>query len=716
MNPSVRIERSAEGIVTLWIDVPDKKVNIFNEAVITELGQALDEALAVPDLRALVLRSSKSSFIAGADIGILRQLTDENDAAAKARLGQRLFERIAAAPCATLAVVHGACLGGGLELALACRFRIVSDHASTQLGLPEVNLGIIPGWGGSQRLPRLVGLGQAMQMMLTGKSIDGKRAVRVGLADRLVATEFIEAGIQAFLAAIPAQSNAARTPSRSLRERLLDGTAVGRAIVLRAAKKSVLAKTAGVYPAALALIDLVERTYAGPLDTGLEDEARVFGQLAISRVSKNLQQLFFTRESLKGDPGLPYDGVLPPVDHVGVVGAGVMGGKIAWLMTHRDLDVRLKDIEWPAVAKGFAAAHDCYEQLVRVRRLKPETVNVKMHRLSGTTNYSGFGSLDLVIEAIVENLDVKRTVHCELEDVMGDDAILCSNTSSLSVSKMAGALRRPGRFIGMHFFNPVNRMPLVEIIPGEHTDPATVATVYALAKRLGKTPVVVKDCAGFLVNRVLLPYMNESTRMLDDGVDYARVDRVLRTFGLPIGPFELADEVGLDIGYTVSQVLEDAYGDRMAVADLLQVLYKEKGVLGRKAGNGFYVRHGRTAVENPEMRRILSTLKTPSTPDELSDAQIVDRAILLMVNEAARCLDEGVVANAAYLDMAMIMGTGFPAFRGGLLRYADTRGIADVVESLGIMSKRWGAQFTPAEPLKAMAADGRKFYNPETDG
>jgi len=242
-----------------------------------------------------------------------------------------------------------------------------------------------------------------------------------------------------------------------------------------------------------------------------------------------------------------------------------------------------------------------------------------------------------------------------------------------------------------------------------------VATVYALAKRLGKTPVVVKDCAGFLVNRVLLPYMNESTRMLDDGVDYARVDRVLRTFGLPMGPFELADEVGLDIGYTVSQVLEDAYGDRMAVADLLQVLYKEKGILGRKAGNGFYVRNGRTVVENPEMHRILSVLKRPSTPGELSDAEIVDRAILLMVNEAARCLDEGVVANAAYLDMAMIMGTGFPAFRGGLLRYADTRGIADVVEALDAMSRRWGAQFTPAESLKAMAADGRKFYNLETE-
>lgn len=717
MSQAFTLHVDEQGLARLVFDLQGEKVNKFSEPVIIELEGILTSLKERNDIKVMTVESAKDGiFIAGADINELAGITEPAEGEDKARKGQAIFNQTASLPFPTVAVIDGACLGGGLEFALSCTYRVVTDNKKTLLGCPEVQLGILPGWGGTQRLPRLIGLPESLTMILTGKPVSGSKAYRIGLADAYAAKEFVEEKKEEFLKyCLTASGRKAilRKRSRSgLVSFLLERNPIGRRLIFSKAEKNVLRKSKGNYPAPILALKVIRDNCCGPIEKGLQEEAAALGELASGRICKNLIQLFFTNEELKKDKGVENEVNAAHVTSAGVVGAGVMGGGISWLLGSQDIRVRLKDVNWDAVCKGFASALDYYKQLLKRRKIKPGEMNLGMHRISGTVDYSGFQDLDVVVEAVVEDLDVKKKVLAEIEKNVRPDTILCSNTSSLSVSEMAGALERPENFIGMHFFNPVNRMPLVEVVPGEKTSPETIVTIFALAKRCKKVPVLVRDCSGFLINRILLSYMNEAVRMLEEGADISRVDNMIAHFGLPMGPFTLADEVGIDVCYKVMEILAQAYGQRMKTTEILRVLYKEDHLLGKKAGKGFYIYQAGKKAPNPLLRSRVDSVqkKLGIKPVTFSDKEIVDRCILIMINEAGRCLEENIVSKASYLDMALILGIGFPPFRGGLLRCADEAGIEETVKRLNKLAEKYGERFQPAELLVAMAKDGGRFY------
>jgi len=493
----------------------------------------------------------------------------------------------------------------------------------------------------------------------------------------------------------------------AVKGRWLETIPFGPTLVASLAEKSVLAKTQGHYPAPLTAIQSVLWGLKRPLSVGLENEAQLFSKLVPTDISKNLTTLFFIQEDLKKYTGVSSDIRPKSITNAGVVGAGLMGGGIARLLSSKSIPVRIKDINWDAIKLAYQAASKVFQKLVQVRKLKKNEADLGMQAISATTDYRGFMSTDIVVEAIVENMELKKKVFAELESAVRSDTIIVSNTSALSITEMATALQYPDRFAGMHFFSPVNRMPLVEVIPGEHTSPETIASVVQLAKTLKKTPIVVKNCPGFLINRILIPYVNEAVFLLQDGASILEIDRVMESFGMPMGPLALADEVGLDVGYKVAKILEQGYGERMTVASIFDQLHRNDALKGKKTGKGFYLHSGNGKQPNPE---VMALLKTPSGKT-ISGADILDRLILIMVNEAARCIDESVIEKPDYLDMGMVMGTGFPPFRLGLCRYADQRGISEIVARLDELAKSVSSRFVPADKLVQMAQTGERFYS-----
>lgn len=714
MDTAWTIRVDQDWVAWLTFDLAGEKVNKFTSAVMAQLDRCLDQLAADTSIRALVVVSGKrDGFIAGADISELAAIQNKADAQEKAQAGQRLFDKLGQIGVPTVAVIHGACMGGGTEMALACDYRLASDDPKTRIGLPEVTLGIVPGWGGTQRLPRLVGVTGALTMIMSGRAVSGRAAYKLGLLDALVAKAFLEEQTRQFIDRVAQAKGrrkvlARRTGSRTVLTRFLESTPPGRALIYRQAAKQAKKRSKGHYPAPCEALELIRNSYGTPLANGLMLEAEVFSRLAHSPVNQNLVWLYQANQRIK-KTHTPAPNHQPPVFcQAAVVGAGVMGGGIAWSLSHNGLSVRLKDISWDATAKGMATAAGMFQALVKRRKITPEQLNLSMHRITPTTGFDGFGDeVDLVIEAVVENMQVKKEVLGQIESCVGDHTLICTNTSSLPVSEMASGMAHSERFVGFHFFNPVNRMVLVEVIPGKQTSPQTVVDAVALARRLGKTPVVVQDSPGFLVNRVLLPYVNESIRMFEQGVDPQRIDQLVESFGMPMGPLALADEVGLDVGLKVAQVLEAAFGDRMAVAQMLAEAVRSGNLLGKKAGRGFYTyRRGRAKKVNPEAAKYVHA----GSDGQLSDQQIVDRAILTMVNEAARCLDEHVVADAETLDMAMLLGTGFAPFRGGLLRWSDEQGAAEIARRLDALAQNFGERFKPAPLIERLAQDGGRFY------
>ncbi|MBA2480996.1 MAG: fatty-acid oxidation protein subunit alpha, partial [Planctomycetes bacterium] len=425
---------------------------------------------------------------------------------------------------------------------------------------------------------------------------------------------------------------------------------------------------------------------------------------------KCLVDCFFAGEALKKADGGKRDA--PPVKQAAVLGAGVMGGGIAWLFASNDISVRVKDITWEAVAKAFHTANDYNRQLVKIRKLKEGEASVRMHRISGAIDFKGMAHVDVVVEAVVESMEVKKKVFAELEGHVRPDTVIASNTSSLSITEMATALAKPERFVGMHFFNPVNRMPLVEVIPGSASSPEAVAMIVTLARRCGKTAVVVKDCPGFLVNRILLPYMNEAAWILQEGGDPEAMDRAIYRFGMPMGPFTLTDEVGIDVGTKVAKILAVGYGERMKVAPVLEFIAHDLKLLGAKAKRGFYIHDNDSKRINPEIATGVKQVrdKLGITPRAIAPDEVVDRCMLTTINESARCIEEHVIAKPAFLDLAMVMGTGFPPQRGGPLHYADQLGINVVVDRLKRLQERHGERFKPADLLVGMAARGERFF------
>ena len=719
MSNAWTLHPDASGIVWLTFDLPGESVNKITASVLSELDECLDRVAADTSAKALVIRSPKESgFIVGADINELARIHDADDAKAKSAAGQAVFGKLAAMGVPTVAVINGACLGGGLELALACDYRLVTEDDKTKLGLPEVSLGILPGWGGTQRLPRLIGLAPALTMILTGRPVSGRKAYRMGLADGIVTAAFAEDQGRRFIESILTRAGRGRVVKRRRRAQpaLLGGLAANpftRWIIYRQAARQVLGRTRGHYPAPLEALRVVRRTYRRrTLASGLAVEADGFSRLACTSISRNLVRLFGAGQRLKKAWTGEADPKREPIRSVGVVGAGVMGGGIAWAFSSAGLPVRMKDINWDAVTGGTTAAAGIFRTMVKRRKMTKGEMNLAMLRISPTIDYAGFASLDVVIEAVVEDLEIKKQVLREIESHVRPDTIICTNTSSLSLGDLAAALDRPERFVGLHFFNPVNRMPLVEVVGHGTTSQATIFATVDLVRRIAKTPIVVGDCAGFLVNRVLLPYLVESAWMFEEGTPVERIDGLLEGFGMPMGPLTLVDEVGLDVGHKVAKVLEGAYGARMQVAGVLGRAVESGELKGKKNGRGFYLYDNGHKKPNPQAARFVREARRLDGIEagELTDAQIIDRAVLIMINEAARCLEEGVVDNPEVLDMAMVMGTGFAPFRGGLLRYADERGVASIRARLSELAEAFGDRFRPAPLIERIASEGGCFY------
>ncbi len=713
IQESIRIVPHGDIAVVEW-DLVGEKVNKLSTAVMHRLRDVIDE-LKQSQFKAVVMLSRKEKiFIAGADIDEIKKITTKEEFAKVLTEAHEIFNGLEDLPMPVIVAVKGACMGGGCELILACDYRLAADDASTRIGLPETKLGIIPGFGGCVRMPRVVGLQSSLDIILAGKAVDGKKAAKIGLVDDCVPMQMLEAKAMALAQEVVEGKKGKRqkvfkAPNTSTR--FLESFA-GRPLVFSQAKKQVLKNTKGFYPAPLKALEVIQKTY-GYRDRAkaLAVEQEAFVEVAVTEVSKNLIDLFYMMEGVKKQTGIANKDVTPrPVQRMAVLGAGTMGGGIAYVAADKGIEVRLKDLNNQALALGFRSAREIWEKLVKIRKLTPYELERKMSHISGGLDYAGFGQVDLVVEAIVEDMEIKKKVIAETAKHLKPECIMATNTSSLSVTEMAEAHPHPENFVGMHFFNPVHKMPLVEVIRGEKTSDEAVTTIFELSKKLGKTPVVVKDGPGFLVNRLLMPWMIEGLFLLEDGMSIEKVDRYYtHSFGMPMGPYRLMDEVGLDVCLKVVKIFKKALGERVQVPEVAERL-AQSGRLGRKNGRGFYL-YDEAGKEKSVDQSLYTDLSLEPPQNPLSEKECLERGIFQMINEASLALiEDHIVEKPQDVDLAMIMGTGFPPFRGGLLRYADSLGSGYIVQELEIYASRYGVRFKPSQPLVNMSKAERKFY------
>jgi len=698
-----------DGIAVVTFDTPGSSVNVISASVKREVIAAFETLKADERVKAVAFLSGKrDNFIAGADIEEFVALKTAAEAEQLSSEGQAMLGRIADFPKPVVAGIHGGCVGGGLEFSLCCTYRVATDHAKTSIGLPEVRLGILPGAGGCQRLPRLIGLRAALDIILAGKTVPAKKALQLGMIDEMVPPSILRRITLDAARKLAGGWRPHRKRPGGFMGFLLDGNPLGRSLVFRMARKNVERETHGNYPAPPAALDAVEFGLKHGITAGLAHEAKGFGALAVTDVSRKLVGIFFAEQALKKDFGI--DNPPPPAEvrRLGVVGSGFMGSGIAGTaVTQAMVDVRLKDADLVHISKGIAAARAVVEERFRRRRITKYDRTRLLALVSGDAAFTGFGRADLVIEAVFEDLKVKQAVLKDVEAVIPPTAIFATNTSTIPIGDIASASSRPGQVIGMHFFSPVPRMPLVEIIPARHTAPATVSTTVAFGRRMGKTPVVVKDSPGFWVNRILGPYLCEAAHVLLGGSSIEDIDAALVQFGFPVGPIALLDEVGLDVAGHAGEVLYRAFGERLKPAPPLEAMVKA-GRLGRKVAKGFYRYEGGKKRGVDETVYQLIGVHPNGGPRA---GEIVQRLSLAMVNEAAQALSEGVVRSPRDGDMAAVYGIGFPPFRGGPLKYADDLGAARVVEDLGRLAERLGSRFAPCDALQQLARSGGTFYS-----
>lgn len=691
--------------VVIEFDQPDSRANVLSAASLQELQQIFLQLESKQVLKGVCILSNKPDiFIAGADIKEIEKITKSSEGLSKAQAGQKILNDLEKLPVPTVALINGACLGGGLELALACDYRLACFGDRVKLGLPEVKLGIIPGFGGTKRLPRLVGLRKGLEMILSGEPVSASEALKIGLVDGLVSqNRLLQEGIR-LLSEKKVKRRQYKPKLKGFAGVLLDKTFFGHAILESQSRKFILKNTRGRYPAPLKALDIVISNYGASFEKALEREARSFGELVITDISKSLVSVFYLVEKYKKAKWVE---VAPKqIKKCALLGAGVMGGGIAQLLTSYGLPVRMKDLTYEALGRGLKQAKEVYDYGVKKRKIKPNQAVSGMGLISPALNYTGFSNADLIIEAVVEDIRVKKSVWREASSFAGSSAIFASNTSCLSVAQMTEQEKNKGRVVGMHFFNPVHRMPLVEIIRTAETSDETIATIVEFSKRIGKVPIVVKDSCGFLVNRILIPYLNEAGFILDEGVNFERIDKICVDFGMPMGPFTLVDEIGLDVGHKVALILEENFGKRMKVPEVLKKVYSQK-LFGKKVGKGFYIHKPDCKTANKEVYNFVSEHKGQL----LSNEKILKRLLYKMINEAASCLQDRVCNEPSDIDIGMIMGTGFPPFRAGLLRYADSIGISNIVKDLLDFEKETKqGRFNPCSYLIDLAEKKEKFY------
>jgi 3-hydroxyacyl-CoA dehydrogenase/enoyl-CoA hydratase/3-hydroxybutyryl-CoA epimerase len=698
-----------DSIAVVAFDLPGEPVNKLNAAVKVEFEALLIRLRDDPEIRGVVLSSGKSdNFIAGADIEEFTALTTQGEAERLSFEGQEMVNRIEALPKPVVAAIHGACLGGGLELALACHYRVATDHPKTQLGLPEVQLGLIPGAGGCQRLPRLIGLRAALDMILTGKSERAAKALRLGLVDEVVPKSILLRTAREAAARLVREGLPRRVPRGGLPGMFLDRTPAGRRLVYRQARAQVMERTRGHYPAPLAALEAVRVGLEHGITAGLAEEHHSFGQLAVGDVARKLVQIFFATTALKKDDGIPAGAAAPrQIRRLGVVGAGFMGAGIAGTaVVHVEVDTRLKDADLARVGKGLGGANAILADRLKRRRISRPQFERLSALISGGDDYTGFGRADLVIEAVFEELGVKRKVLAEVEGVTRPETIFASNTSTIPIHQIAAGARRPDRVLGMHFFSPVEKMPLLEVIPTDATAPEAIVTAVRFGRRMGKTVIVVADRPGFWVNRILSPYLNEAGLMVAEGVPIELIDRTATAWGFPVGPVALLDEIGLDVAHKAAETMQAAFGERMKGGTALDRMIAA-GRLGRKNGRGFY-RYRESHKQGPD-KAVSGVLGI--RPAEGFSAELVERRLVYaMLNEAAAASAENVVRSARDGDIGAIYGIGFPPFRGGPLRVIDDLGASRVVSTLHELEDQYGARFRPAPALAEMARQGSRYY------
>ncbi len=702
--PLIQRQITEDEICVLTFDRPDSSANLFDRATLVELNDQLTFISRDTGLKGLILTSAKKSiFIAGADIHAMASGVKPDDMRELIQLGQSVFNRLAALSIPTVAAIHGACLGGGFEVCLACDYRLASPERATKIGLPEVQLGILPAWGGSTRLPRLIGLPKALDIILAGKTLAAKPALKAGMVDELVPREYL---LDVARKRILSQG----LKLRHRKSRLM-ATATNNALVAALLRKrlhaQILKKTRGHYPAVLKALDVVTRGISRPMEESLAMEREGVLELAQTEVCRNLMRVFFLQERAKklpGTTGLPEKG--RAIERLAVIGAGVMGAGIAQWASSRDVSVILRDINAEQVGKGMATIGQLYAQALKRHAFTKVEARAGLDRIFPATTEVPLANVDLVIEAAVERMDLKKQIFRRLDEQVGPNTILASNTSALSISELAESTRHPERVVGIHFFNPVHRMQLVEVIVGKQTSPEVLRRAVRFVQQLGKLPVVVKDSPGFLVNRILMPYLIEAGRLFETGARVEDIDEAMLEFGMPMGPLRLIDEVGVDVANHVAETIAAHFSPRLQAPQVLPKMLKA-GLLGRKSGQGFYI-HNR--AKEPGVNPQIDKFHQESSAAGLSREELRTRMIMLMVNESARCLEEDIVIGPADVDFGMIMGTGFAPFLGGPLRFADYVGVREVVKEMDRLASKGESRFAPCALLQSMAREGKKFY------
>ncbi|MGB0898798.1 MAG: fatty acid oxidation complex subunit alpha FadJ [Psychrobium sp.] len=693
-----------DNIAIISMDVVGEKMNTLRAEFGDEMTSVLDELEANASLKGVVVISGKpDNFIAGADITMLDSCQSRDDVLAISTMGQRMFDRIENMKVPVVAAINGPCLGGGLELAMACHARICTNDAKTVLGLPEVQLGLLPGSGGTQRLPALVGIAKALDMMLTGKQLRAKDAKKVGLVSDVV-PPVILLDVALKLAAQPI-----RKPKLKLDKvnTLLQATSAGRNVMFSQAEKSVLAKTKGHYPAPLKIIDCVRKGLNESRQAGLDIEASHFADLVMTDESKALRQLFFATTEMKKETGS--DAQPEKVNKAMILGGGLMGGGIANVTAIKaNIPTRIKDISHEGISQALKYSFDLLDKKFKRRFITRSELQSKMNNLTGTVDYRGVKDVDIVVEAVFEDLNLKHQMVKDVETHCGEHTIFASNTSSLPIGKIAEHAARPENVIGLHYFSPVDKMPLVEVIAHEKTSAQTIATTVAFAKKQGKTPIVVKDGAGFYVNRILALYVNEAANVLLEGDSIESLDKALVDFGFPVGPVTLLDEVGIDVGSKISPILESELGDRFKAPSAFDALLKDDRK-GKKNRKGFY-RYDKKARGKKLVDESVYKVLGVSPSKQTSSQEIAQRCLIQMLNEATRCLEEGIINNVRDGDIGAIFGIGFPPFLAGPFSYIDKLGVSTVVSLLEGYQKQHGERFAPSSLLIEMSENNKTFY------
>ncbi len=729
-----------DGVAVLRYDVPGASVNTLQASFAAEFEEALDEIAQDPRIKCAILTSGKEgSFIVGADIEMLKDAKTAAEAEAICRKGHAIGARLAASPKPIVAAIHGPALGGGFEVALACQGRVVSDDRKTVLGLPEVQLGVLPGMNGLQRLAMAAGLQVALEHGLTGKNMRPAKAKKLGVVDDVVpAAILLDVAARLALSLAGGGGDGGATAAGARKRHGLKGieaftafalesNPIGRAVMFGKAREELLAKTGGHYPAAERILEVLERFASDGLEASKDVEAKAFGELVVSTTAHRLMEIFFATNALKKDTGVDVASITArKIEKVGVLGAGLMGAGIAYVTIAAGVPVRMKDKDEAAAARGMKYVADVLDGRVKRRQITAIERTETLALLTTATDYSGLRGADLVIEAVFEDLDVKHKVLAEVEEHARPGAIFASNTSSIPIAKIAARAKHPENVIGMHYFSPVHKMPLLEVIRTKLTAPEVVATAVAVGKKQGKTVIVVNDGVGFYTSRVLGPYMNEAAWLVMEGAPIQAIDRALVAWGWPVGPMTLLDEVGIDVAAHVGPIMREAFGDRIDPPPAVARLVAD-GRKGRKNERGFYLYGDAAKAARGRLpgtgrgkgklvdESVYGVLGLP-VPDRKAKGpvaveEIQMRCSLQLVNEALHCFGEGVLRSARDGDIGAIFGLGFPPFRGGPFRYVDALGAAEVLKRIEAYHGRFGGRWKPAPVLVEMARENRRFYD-----